>query len=78
MSRTHEIAVTQKNFRGACSRTLLAIMGARRNFRGGRGWANPKKGPHHEVKSSKKAPHGEKVPKNEKNVAERPPYMKNK
>ena len=50
----------------ACFRTLFAIMGARRNFRGG--GASPKKGPHHEVKSSKKAP------KNEKNVAKRPPY----
>ena len=30
--------------------------------------ANPKKGPHHEVKNSKKSP------KNEKNVAKRPPY----
>ena len=52
----------------ACFRTLLAIMGARRNFRRGGGVASPKKGPHHEVKSSKKAP------KNEKNVAKRPPY----
>ena len=36
------------NFRGACSQTLLAIMGARRNFRRGEGWgvASPKKGPH--------------------------------
>ena len=32
------------------------------------GGASPKKGPHHEVKSSKKAP------KNEKNVAKRPDY----
>ena len=32
------------------------------------GGASPKKGPHYEVKSSKKAP------QNEKNVAKRPPY----
>ena len=32
------------------------------------GGASPKRSPHHEVKSSKKAP------KNEKNVANRPPY----
>ena len=37
----------------ACFRTLLAIMGARRNFRRG-GGASPKKGPHHEVKKKKK------------------------
>ena len=42
-------------------------MGAHRNFRRG-GGASPKRGPHHEVKSSKKAP------KNEKKVANRPPY----
>ena len=40
--------------------------GRPQNFR--RGGASPKKGPHHEVKSSKKAS------KNEKNVSKRPPY----
>ena len=35
--------VTQKKFGGACSRTLLAIMDARRTFR--RGGGKPKKRP---------------------------------
>ena len=37
-------------------------------FVGGGEGTSPKKGPHHEVKSSEKAP------KNKKNVAKRPPY----
>ena len=50
-------------------------MGARRNFRRG-AWGRQaqKKDPQNEVKSSKKAPIGEKAPQNKKNVAKRPPY----
>ena len=41
------------------------------------GGGQAQKGPHHEVKSSKRPPHGETAPQNEKNVAKWP-HMKKK
>ena len=66
----------KQNFRGACSRILLAIMGVRRNFRSGGQAQKNAPPPPHEVKVAKGdgcTDMGEKAPKNEKNVAKRPP-----
>ena len=48
-------------------------MGASRHFLMG-GVASPKKGPHHEVKSSEKPPHGEKASKMGKTWQKGPQY----
>ena len=54
--------------------TYNRVSWARSEIFVGGGGRKPKKGLHHEVKIAKRQTHGEKAPKHEKNIANKPLY----